>query len=74
MSRDDPPDERIIYRECFQGAYFDFRGKSIFARYDRCEFVKCTLLIDHTTEQLEHIPLMFTRTPHACRNLYILEF
>jgi hypothetical protein len=29
-----------------QGVHFDFRGKSIFTRYDRCEFVKCTLLID----------------------------
>jgi hypothetical protein len=28
------------------------RGKRIFTRYDRCEFVKCTLLIDHATEQL----------------------
>ena len=48
MSPDDPPDERVIYRKRFQGVYFDFRGKSIFARYDRCEFVKCTLLIDHS--------------------------
>jgi hypothetical protein len=47
MSSADPPDERVIYREHFQGVYFDFRGKSIFTRYDRCEFVKCTLLIDH---------------------------
>jgi hypothetical protein len=52
MNSDDPPDERVIYRERFQGVYFDFRGKSIFTRYDRCEFVKCTLLIDHSTEQL----------------------
>jgi hypothetical protein len=52
MSSDDPPDERVIYRERFQGVHFDFRGKSIFTRYDRCEFVKCTLLIDHSTEQL----------------------
>ena len=42
----DPPDERVIYSERFQGEQFDFRGKSIFTRYDRCEFVKCTLLID----------------------------
>ena len=49
MNADDPPDERVIYRERFQGVYFDFRGKSIFARYDRCEFVKCTLLIDRAT-------------------------
>jgi hypothetical protein len=48
VNSDDPPDERIIYLERFQGVCLDFRGKSIFTRYDRCEFVKCTLLIDHS--------------------------
>jgi len=48
----EPSEERVIYRERFQGAQLDFRGKSIFARYDRCEFIKCTLLIDQSTEQL----------------------
>ena len=71
MNSDDPPDERVIYRKRFQAVYFDFRGKSIFTRYDRCEFVKCTLLIDRATEQLEHIPLTFSHTPHAQRNLHI---
>src|SRR5258705_3095178 len=47
-----PTEERVIYRERFQAQYFDFRGKSIFTRYDGCEFVKCTLLIDQGTEQL----------------------
>ena len=39
----DPPDERVIYSysERFQGEQFDFRDKSIFTRYDRCQFVKC---------------------------------
>jgi hypothetical protein len=59
MSSDDPPDERVIYRERFQAAHFDFRGKSIFTRYDRCEFVKCTLLIDHATEQLAFTACVF---------------
>jgi hypothetical protein len=59
MNADDPPDERVIYRKRFQGVYFDFRGKSIFARYDRCEFVKCTLLIDRATEQLERDEFRF---------------
>src|SRR4051795_11955596 len=45
-------EERIIWRERFQAVYFDFRGKSLFRRFDCCEFVKCTLLIDHNTEQL----------------------
>ena len=59
MNADDPPDERVIYRKRFQGVYFDFRGKSIFARYDCCEFVKCTLLVDFATEQLAFTTCMF---------------
>jgi hypothetical protein len=55
----DPPEERVIYSERFQGVLFDFRGKSMFARYDRCEFVKCTLLIDHATEQLAFTACIF---------------
>ena len=45
-----PPEERVIYRRRFQAYQFNFRGKITFARFDRCEFVKCTLLIDHGTE------------------------
>ena len=59
MKSDDPGEERIIYRERFQGVTFDFRGKSIFTRYDGCEFVKCTLLIDHATEQLAFTACVF---------------
>lgn len=55
----DPPEERVIYRERFQAASFDFRGKSVFARYDCCEFVKCTLLIDAATEQLAFTTCVF---------------
>jgi hypothetical protein len=50
--RQGPTEERVIWRERFQAEYFDFRGKSLFTRFDCCEFVKCTLLIDHGTEQL----------------------
>jgi hypothetical protein len=46
MTSDEPTDER------FQTQHFDFRGKIIFARFDLCEFVNCTLLLDHGTEQL----------------------
>ena len=59
MSTDGPSEERVIYRERFQAVYFDFRGKSLFTRYDRCEFVKCTLLIDHATEQLAFTACIF---------------
>jgi hypothetical protein len=59
MSPDGPPEERVIWRERFQAQYFDFRGKSIFTRYDGCEFVKCTLLIDHDTEQLAFTECVF---------------
>jgi hypothetical protein len=53
------PEERVIWRKRFQGQYFDFRGKSIFTRYDGCEFVKCTLLIDQDTEQLAFTRCVF---------------
>ena len=59
MSSEGPTEERVIYRERFQAVTFDFRGKSIFARYDRCEFVKCTLLIDYATEQLAFTACVF---------------
>src|SRR5260221_5673643 len=79
MSPDGPTEERVIYRERFQAAYFDFRGKSIFTRYDRCEFVKCTLLIDHATEQLAFTACVFRDCnidqlqPNEERGLYVLD-
>jgi hypothetical protein len=36
----------------FQAQTFDLRGTAVLTRFDRCEFVKCTLLIDDGTEQL----------------------
>jgi hypothetical protein len=54
-----PPEERVIYRQRFQAYQFDFRGKITFNRFDRCEFVKCTLLIDHGTEQLAFTKCVF---------------
>ena len=75
----DPPDERVIYSERFQGEQFDFRGKSIFTRYDRCEFVKCTLLIDHSTEQLAFTACVFKDCnidklePDEARGLYVMD-
>ena len=54
-----PTEERVIYRERFQARHFDFRGESIFTRFDGCEFVKCTLLIDHGTEQLAFTECVF---------------
>jgi hypothetical protein len=79
VSSDDPQDERVIYRERLQGVYFDFRGKSIFTRYDRCEFVKCTLLIDHATEQLAFTACVFKDCnidklqPDEARGLYVMR-
>ena len=79
MSAGDPPDERVIYRNRFQGAYFDFRGKSIFTRYDRREFVKCTLLIDHSTEQLAFTACVFKDCniyklhPDEARGLHVTD-
>ena len=59
MSPDGPTDERVIWRKRFQAQLFDFRSKIIFTRYDGCEFVKCTLLIDHGTEQLAFTGCVF---------------
>jgi hypothetical protein len=79
MSRDDPPDERVIYRVRFPGVYFDFRGESIFTRYDHCEFVKCTLLIDHATEQLAFTACVFKDCnidklePNEALGLYVMD-
>ena len=79
MGSDDPPDERVIYSERFQGEQFDFQGKSIFTRYDRCEFVKCTLLIDHSTEQLAFTTCVFKDCnieklePDKVRGLYVVD-
>ena len=52
MSSGGPMEERIIWRKRFQAQSFDFRGKIVLTRFDCCEFVKCTVLIDHATEQV----------------------
>jgi hypothetical protein len=72
-------EERVIYRERFQGMLFDFRGKSNFTRYDCCEFVKCTLLLDRTTEQLAFTACFFqdcnvdSLAPDNERGLYMIN-
>ena len=79
MRSGEPPEERVIYRERFQGLHFDFRGKSIFTRYDRCEFVKCALLIDQSTEQLAFTGCVFkdcnidNLKPDEARGLYAMD-
>ena len=55
----EPHEERVIWRQRFQAEVFDFRGKSIFTRFDGCEFVKCTLLFDRDTEQLSFTDCVF---------------
>src|SRR5438874_10684438 len=52
-------EERILWRERYQAQHFDFRGKIVFARFDCCEFVKCTLLIDRGTGQLAFTECVF---------------
>ena len=79
MSPEGPPEERVIWNERFQGEYFDFRGKIIFTRFDRCEFIKCTLLIDHGTEQLAFTSCVFKDCnidrlePDEDRGLYVKD-
>ena len=60
MSSDGPTEERIIWRARFQAQIFDFRGKAVLTRFDCCEFVKCTLLVDHGTEHLAFTECAFT--------------
>lgn len=45
-------EERIIFQERFQARTLDFRGLMAFARYDECEFVMRTILIDDQAENL----------------------
>jgi len=59
VTKDPLPEERVIWRKRFRAEYFDFRGKSLFTRFDGCEFVECTLLIDRDTEQLAFTECVF---------------
>ena len=54
-----PLEERVLWRQRYQAQHFDFRGKIVFARFDCCEFVKCTLLIDRGTGQLAFTECVF---------------
>ena len=45
-------EERVVWSKRFQGALFDFRGLIALTRFDCCEFVRCTILIDAATEHL----------------------
>lgn len=45
-------EERVFYKERFQGSRLDFRGRTWFQRYDCCEFVKAIILIDDATQSL----------------------
>jgi hypothetical protein len=74
-----PMEERVVYRERFQARNFDFRGKSSFTRFDGCEFVKCTLLIDNDTEHLAFTACVFKDCninklePDEKRGLYVRD-
>ena len=79
MSPEGPPEERVIWAQTFQSEYFDFRGKMSFARFDRCKFVNCTLLIDHETEQLAFTECVFKDCnidkfePDEARGLFVKD-
>jgi hypothetical protein len=52
-------EERVIYQERFQGSRLDFRSRTWFQRYDCCEFVKATILIDDDTQSLAFTRCVF---------------
>jgi hypothetical protein len=72
-------EERIIWRTRFQGQIFDLRGKAVLTRFDCCEFVKCTLLMDQGTEQLIFTECAFKDcnidqlAPNEQRGLYVRD-
>jgi hypothetical protein len=63
----------------FRAYILIFEAKAFFARYDRCEFVKCTLLIDHAAEQLAFTACVFKDCnidelrPDEARGLYVMD-
>jgi hypothetical protein len=79
MSFGGPTEERVIWRKRFQGQIFDLRGKIVLTRFDCCELVKCTLLIDAGTEQLAFTECAFTDcnidqlAPDEERGLYVRD-
>ena len=53
-------EERIKWRQRYQAQQFDCRGNIVCARFDCCELVKCTLLLDRGTGK---------RLPNACSKI-----
>lgn len=45
-------EERVIYKQRFQETVLDYRARTCFQRYDCCEFVNATILIDEMTRAL----------------------
>ncbi|MVT71377.1 hypothetical protein GPL21_41050 [Bradyrhizobium pachyrhizi] len=45
-------EERVFWNDTFHAEIFDFRGQVHFARFDGCTFVKCTIVLDSSAEQL----------------------
>ncbi|MHC2338138.1 MULTISPECIES: hypothetical protein [unclassified Bradyrhizobium] len=45
-------EERVFWNDTFHAELFDFRGQVHFARFDGCTFVKCTIVLDSSAEQL----------------------
>jgi hypothetical protein len=52
-------EERVFWQETYFSETFDFRGRVSFCRFDNCTFVKSTILLDHSTEQLAFTACVF---------------
>lgn len=45
-------EEMVVWADMFYAETFDFRARLNFRRYDECTFIKCTLLLDQSAEQI----------------------
>lgn len=46
------PRRSVFWNDTVHAEIFDFRGQVHFARFDGCTFVKCTIVLDSSAEQL----------------------
>ncbi|WP_225649406.1 hypothetical protein [Bradyrhizobium australafricanum] len=53
-------EEHVFWNDTFYAETFDFRGQIHFARFDGCTFMKCTIVLENSAEQLAFTGCAFT--------------